>query len=126
LPYLYDFSNDNEIRELAQGAATQLLQDLDLITNDLIYQDTVAGRNYKEYVESQAHHQTRTMAWLLTGRGTVLDAAKEPFGQGAIALVTTTLDVSAVLANPIVQADITREMGHNEQEFEDEWDARMV
>ena len=69
-------------------------------------------------------HQTRTMAWLLTGRGTVLDAAKEPFGQGAIALVTTTLDVSAVLANPIVQADITREMGHNEQEFEDEWDAQ--
>jgi hypothetical protein len=55
-----------------------LLQDLDLITNDLGYQYTMARRNYMEYVESQAH-QTQTMTWLLTGRETVLDAAKEPF-----------------------------------------------
>lgn len=118
---LCDFSNDAEAKELAQGAAMQLLQDLDLITNDKGFQLAVAGCNYKDYVESRAH-QTRKMGWLLAGRGREL-SAWEPFGQGPIALAMTTLGVSTVLENPVIQADIIRESGHNREEFHDEWSA---
>jgi hypothetical protein len=120
LANLYDFSNDIEIKELARGAATRLLQDLDLITNDKGGQFTVAGRNYKEHVQS-LKHQMHTMGWLLTGRGRALNAAEEPFGQGPIALATTTLDVSTVLEQPAIQADIVRESGHNANDFRMEW-----
>ena len=122
LANLYDFSNDDKIRELAQDAAIRLLQDLDLVTNDMGGQFAVAGRNYKEYVESLSH-QACTMGWLLTGRGITLNATEAPFGQGPIALATTTLDVSSVLAKPVIQAELVRETGYNRDEFYKEWSA---
>ena len=128
LANLYDFSNDAEITELSQGAAIRLLQDLDLITNEKGGQFTVAGRNYKDYLERQSH-VTNTMGWLLTGRGDAPDCC---YGQGANSLATTTLDVASVLSNPAVEADVSRETGYNRNEFENEWkdlsvhDAQLV
>lgn len=117
LANLYDFSNDAEIKELAQGAAIRLLQDLDLITNDKGGQFAVAGRNYKEYLEIQSHAMY-TMGWLLTGRGVTPECC---FNQGANALATTTLDVSSILSNPAIEVDVIRESGYNRKDFDREW-----
>lgn len=120
LANICDFSTSVTLRELACGAALRLLRDLDVMTNDRGGTFAVAGRNYRDYVESTSH-TLHTMGWILTGRGQAEDLADLAFGVGAVALVTTSLDVTEVLSRPFVWGDLSWQAGHSRDEFDEVW-----
>lgn len=107
---LYDFAEDQEIKQLAAEAAIILLNDLILASNDKGIFAPVAGRagsgNYINVTDQSVDEIIR----LLTGLGEKLNRAS---GKHVGILATTTLDVSPALANYREHFNIRYHIGHN-------------
>lgn len=89
---LADFSQDAEIKSLAQGAAQRLLSELLLLTNDQGVFFPVAGRSYPGKYESPYGQNHNHLIWLLSGMGEIPNGVSH---SGAF-LATSDLEVAAV------------------------------
>jgi hypothetical protein len=106
---LADFSQDQEIKDLATQASVRLLKDFMMLTNDKGVYFPIAGRNYPSKYENAWGQNHSNLTYLLTGFG---PAPYDASHSGAF-LATSSINVDSIEASWTPELDVFLNNGHS-------------